>query len=135
MKGLEIFNLNLFGITATGILTLSNFLVVLFGHTIPTVTGSFFRDVIGMVIIGAVFIFALMWLLKARPHNRPKNYSIICYDVFGNESKIDGIRTEFKIHDVAWSFMKSYKKSYPLHNFALVSEHPSSNKKTIYRYI
>ena len=38
------------------------------------------------------------------------------------QSVIEEIRTEFKTHDVAWSFMKQYKKTYPLHNFALVSD-------------
>ena len=38
------------------------------------------------------------------------------------KSVIEGIRTEFKTHDVAWSFMKHYKETYPLYNFALVSE-------------
>ena len=47
----------------------------------------------------------------------------------------EGIRTEFKTYDVAWSFMKQYKKTYPLHNFALVSDVKDSDKPTIFRYI
>ncbi|KFM17507.1 hypothetical protein SCCGRSA3_01862, partial [Marine Group I thaumarchaeote SCGC RSA3] len=38
-------------------------------------------------------------------------------------------------HDVAWSFMKQYKKAYPLYNFALVSDNQKSEKPTIFRYI
>ena len=87
------------------------------------------------VILSAGLIFAFTWFLKARPHNRPKNYKIIPLDVFGKKSKIDGIRTEFKTHDVAWSFMKQYKESHPLYNFALVSDVPKSDKPTIFRYI
>ena len=37
-------------------------------------------------------------------------------------------------NDVAWSFMKEYKKSYPLYNFALVTDY-DSEKKTMIRYI
>ena len=48
---------------------------------------------------------------------------------------MEGIRTEFKTFDVAWSFMKQYKKSYPFYNFALVSDIPKSEKATIFRYI
>ena len=128
-------NLKVFVITVAGVLTFSNFMVVLFGQTIPNLVWTFFKDIGEMVIVASVFLFALAWVLKARPHNKPKHYSVICYDVFGNESYIDGIRTEFKTHDVAWSFMKSYKKSYPLYNFALVSDIPKSEKKTIFRYI
>ena len=80
-------------------------------------------------------MFALAWLLKAKPHNRPKNYNVVIFDVFGKQSHIEGIRTEFKTHDVAWSFMKQYKESYPLYNFALVSKLPKSEKPTIFRYI
>ena len=128
-------NIKVFVITVAGVLTFSNFVIVLFGQTIPNIVWAFFKDIGEMVIVASVFLFALAWVLKARPHNKPKHYSVICYDVFGNESMIDGIRTEFKTHDVAWSFMKSYKKSYPLYNFALVSDMPKSDKKTIFRYI
>ena len=125
----------LFIITGIGVLTFSNFVFVLFGQTIPNIIWAFFKDVGEMVIVGAVFAFAFAWLLKSRPHKKPKKYSIIVFDVYGNESNIEGVRTEFTIHDVAWSYMKQYKLSYPLYNFALVSEQPKSDKKTIFRYI
>ncbi len=121
--------------TVLAIISFSNFLVILFGHTIPGIFITFFKLAGEYVVLGAVFIFALAWLLKARPHNRPKQYSIVIFDVFEKKIKIDGIRTQFKTHDVAWSFMKQYKKEYPLHNFALVSDLPKSDKPTIFRYI
>ena len=127
--------LRLFIMTAVGVVTFSNFVFVLFGQTIPTIIWTFFKDVGEMVIVGAVFAFAFAWMLKARPHNKPKKYSIMVFDVYGNESHIDGIRSEFKVHDVAWSYMKQYKLSYPLYNFALVSDIKKSDKKTIFRYI
>ena len=124
-----------FILTAVGVVTFSNFVLVLFSQTIPNIVWTFFKDVGGMVIVASVFAFAFAWLLKARPHNKPKNYSIVLFDVFGNETKIDGLRTEFRLHDVAWSYMKQYKTKYPLHNFALVSDNPKYDKKTIFRYI
>lgn len=125
----------LFMLTGLGVITFSNFVIMLFSQTIPNIVWTFFKDVGEMVIVAAVFAFAFAWLLKARPYNKPKNYSIVVFDVFGNESLIDGIRTDFKIHDVAWSYMKQYKKAYPLYNFALVSDNLKSDKKTIFRYI
>ena len=121
--------------TVLAIISFSNFLVILFGHTIPGIFITFFKLAGEYVILGTVFVFALAWLLKARPHNRPKQYSIVIFDVFEKKIKIDGIRIEFKTHDVAWSFMKQYKKEYPLYNFALVSDLPKSDKPTIFRYI
>ena len=85
-----------------------------------------------MILGSVLYLFA--WLLKANL-NRPKKYSVVVFDVYGKKSQIDGIRTEFKTHDVAWSFMKQYKKAYPLYNFALVSDLPKSDKPTIFRYI
>ena len=122
-------------ITALAVISFSNFMVILFGQTIPNVILTFFKIAGEYVILGSVFIFALAWLIKAKPHNRPKQYSVVVFDVYGKKSQIDGIRTEFKTHDVAWSFMRQYKETYPLYNFALVSEMPKSDKPTIFKYI
>ena len=121
--------------TVIAVISFSSFLVVLFGQTIPGIILAFFKTAGEYVILGTVLVFAFTWFLRARPHNRPKNYKIVPLDVFGKKSKINGIRTEFKTHDVAWSFMKQYKQTYPLYNFALVSDLPNSDKPTIFRYI
>ena len=128
-------NLKPFTITYISIIAFSNFVFVLFSQTIRDVIWSFFKIAGETVIFGMVFLFAFAWLLKARPHKIPKKYQVIIFDIFGKESKIDGLRTEFKNHDVAWSFMKFYKKSYPLYNFALVAKQKNSYKKIIFKYI
>ena len=130
-----IFDWKTYIFTVVAVISFSNFMAVLFGQTIPGVFVTFFRYAGEVIILGAVFLFALSWLLKARPHNRPKSYSIVVFDVYGRKSEIVDIRTEFKTHDVAWSFMKQYKKSYPLYNFAMVSKLSKSDKPTIFRYI
>jgi len=130
-----IFGFKNYIIITLGILSFSQLVVQLFGQTIPNIVWTFFRDAGAAIVLAAVFVFALTWLLRARPHNRPKKYLVIVFDVYGKESKIEGVRTEFKTHDVGWSFMKQYKKSFPLYNFALVSDMPKSNKKTIFKYL
>lgn len=132
---MKVFDWRTYICTVVAVISFSNFMVVLFGQTIPGTFMTFFRYAGETIILIAVFLFALTWLLKAKPHNRPKRYSIVVFDVFGRKSEIRDIRTEFKTHDVAWSFMKQYKKSYPLYNFALVSDLPKSSKPTIFRYI
>ena len=124
-----------FAITYISVIAFSNFVFVLFSQTVRDIIWSFFKDAGGIVILGMVFLFALAWLVKARPHKIPKKYQIIVFDIFGKESHVDGIRTEFKNHDVAWSFMKFYKKSYPLCNFAMVTKQKGSSKKIIFKYI
>jgi len=132
---LRIFDWKTYTFTAIAIITFSNIVVELFGQTIPNVFMTFFRNASEAVILASVFLFAVAWLLKARPHNRPKKYNVVVFDVFGKETQIDGIRTEFKTHDVAWSFMKQYKTAYPLYNFALVSKQLQQDKPTIFKYI
>ena len=131
----KVFDWKTYLTTVFAVISFSNFMIVLFGETIPGVILAFFKLAGEYVILGAFFIFAFAWLLKARPHNRPKEYSIVALDVYGKKSQIAGIRTHFKTHDVAWSFMKQYKKTYPLYNFAMVSNVSKSDKPTIFKYI
>ena len=128
-------NLKPITITYISVIAFSNFVFVLFSQTVRDIIWSFFKDAGGVIILGLVLLFALTWLLKARPHNIPKKYQVIVFDIFGMESQINGLRTEFKNHDVAWSYMKSYKKSYPLHSFAMVTKQKDSLKKIIFKYI
>lgn len=109
--------------------------VTTFGQTIPQAVVGFFREVSGVLILVLVFAFVFTWFLRARPHNKPKKYSVVVFDVFGQQVKIDGLRTDFGNHDVAWSFMRQYKNDYPMHNFAMVADIPNSAKKTIFRYL
>ena len=128
-------NLKPITITYISVITFSNFVFVLFSQTVRDIIWSFFKDAGETVILGVVFLFALAWLFKARPHNIPKKYQVVVFDIFGIESEINGLRTEFKNHDVAWSYMKFYKKSYPLHSFAMVTKQKNSPKKIIFKYI
>ena len=131
----KIFDWKTYIFTVVAIISFSSFIAVLFGQTIPGIILTFFKLAGEYVILGTVLIFAFTWFLRARPHNRPKDYRVVPIDVFGEKSVIAEIRTDFKTHDVAWSFMKQYKKTYPLHNFALVSDLKGSDKPTIIRYI
>ncbi len=136
MKALQkIFDWRTYIFTVMPVITFSSFVAVLFGQTIPGIILSFFKVAGECVVLVLVVIFAFTWFLKARPHNRPKRYRIIPLDIFGKKTEIEEIRTDFKTHDVAWSYMKQYKKTYPLHNFALVTDEKNSDKPTIFRYI
>src|SRR5579864_1433263 len=130
---------NPFGVLASmivgSVVGFASYVYTLFGNTIPSFFAVYFKEIGAAIIMMAVFVFAVAWLMKAKPHRRPQKYQVMVYDVCGVETQIDGIRTEFKTHDVAWSFMKEYKKSYPLFNFALVSDLPNSEKLTIFRYL
>ena len=128
-------NLKPLAITYISIIAFSNFVFVLFSQTIRDIIWSFFKMTGETVILGIVFLFAFAWFLKARPNNRPKQYNIVIFDLDGKETTLPGLRTDFRNHDVAWSFMKQYKQSYPLFNFALVSDVKKNRKKVMFRYI
>ena len=89
--------------TVAAVLTFSQIVVQLFGQTIPELFWPIFKDIGAGFIIVAAFTFAVAWFLKARPHNRPKKYSVVIFDVDGKETVLPGLRTEFRNHDVAWS--------------------------------
>ncbi len=80
---LRIFDWKTYTFTAIAIIAFSNIVVELFGQTIPNVFMTFFRNASEAVILASVFLFAVAWLLKARPHNRPKKYNVVVFDVFG----------------------------------------------------
>ncbi|NNL52920.1 MAG: hypothetical protein HKP33_02830, partial [Nitrosopumilus sp.] len=61
----KIFDWKTYIFTALAVISFSNFMAVLFGQTIPGVILAFFKIAGEYVILGAVFIFALAWLLKA----------------------------------------------------------------------
>jgi hypothetical protein len=122
-------------ITVAAVLTFSHIVIQLFGQTIPEIFGSVFKDIGAGFILVAAFGFALAWFFKARPHNRPKQYLVVSFDIDGRETIMPGLRTKFRNHDVAWSFMKQYKVTYPLNNFALVSDLKKDQRKVMFRYI
>lgn len=128
-------NIRAFALIGTSVATFSSFVYHLFGDTIPSFCWVYLKEIGAALIMFAVFVFAISWILRAKPHKRPARYFIKVFDVFGQETKIEGLRNDFKTHDVAWSFMKQYKKSYPLYNFALVSDIPNSPRMTIFRYL
>ena len=80
-------NLKPLAITYISVIGFSNFVFVLFCQTVRDIIWSFFKDAGGIVILGMVFLFALAWLLKARPHKIPKKYLVTIFDIFGKNHK------------------------------------------------
>ena len=118
-----------------GIGIITNIFITVFGQIIPNAVGGFFREIASALILISVLAFVFTWFLKARPHHKPKKYNVIVFDINSQQIYLEGIRTEFRNHDVAWSFMKQYKADYPMFNFAMVADAKDTDKKTIFRYI
>ena len=73
-----------------------------------------------------------MWFFSTRYYEKPKQYSIIVYDVFGKQNIIDGLRTDFQTTEVATSYIKEYQKRFPQYSFSLESSLPEIKRKTIF---
>ena len=82
-----------------------------------------------------VFIFGTMWVFSVKYYEKPKQYSLIVYDVFGNENKIYGIRTTFSTQAVAKNFIKEYQRSFPQYCFTIVSYIPEIKRRTIFNIL
>ena len=93
-------------------------------------------ELIDKVVTGFfVIIFGTMWFFSTRYYEKPKQYSIIVYDVFGKQISIDGLRTEFQRIDVATSYIKEYQKTFSQYIFSLESPIPEIKRKTIFHPI
>jgi len=123
------------GLVGGSVISFSSYVYHLFGDTIPSFFAVYLKEIGAAFIMAAVFVFAIAWILRAKPHKKPQSYLVKVFDVFGKETTIEGLRTIFQTHDVGWSFIKQYKKAYPLYNFALVSDLPNSERLTIFRYL
>ena len=82
-----------------------------------------------------VCVFAIIWFFSTKYYEKPKQYSIVVYDLFGNESIVEGLRTNFKTNEVAVSFLKEYQRRFPQYNFSLASYIPQFKRKTVFDWI
>ena len=71
-----------------------------------------------------VVILAIIGYCSSKQHVRPDKYTIIIYDVFGNQLKIDGIRTNFNTYQVANNYIAEYQNRFPHYDFSMATEIP-----------
>ena len=80
-------------------------------------------------------VFGIIWFCTTKYYVKPTIFKIVIYDVYGKETKPNGIRTEFSIQDVALSFISEYQEMLPHLEFSIQSYLPEKNKKTIFSRI
>ncbi|QLH07915.1 hypothetical protein C5F50_04695 [Nitrosopumilus ureiphilus] len=71
-----------------------------------------------------VVTLGILWHCSSKYQVKPSQYTVVVYDVFGKQSEIDGIRTRFKIIQVAQSYISEYQKRFESHNFSMAQEMP-----------
>ena len=72
-----------YAFAALAVISFSHGVVTWFGRTMPGVVVDFFRGVMECIMLAATFTFIMAWLLRARPHDVPKSYHVVPFDVFG----------------------------------------------------
>ncbi len=82
-----------------------------------------------------VVVLGIMWYCSTKFYVKPDRHSIVIYDIFGNEVKLDGVRVDFKTHNVAQSYISEYKKRFPHYDFVMAIEIPEIKKSTIPRIL
>ena len=75
-----------------------------------------------------VVVLGIAWYCSTKFYVKPGNHSIVVYDVFGKEVKMEGVRVDFKTYNVAQSYISEYKKRFPHYNFAMAIEVPEIKK-------
>ena len=92
------------------------------------------QKIIDKIITGFfVIVLGILWYCSVKYYVKPKECSIIIYDVFGKQVKIKEIRTNFKTRDVAKSFISEYQKRFPHYDFSMRIETPEIKEKTVLR--
>jgi hypothetical protein len=79
-----------------------------------------------------IFMFGSLWLFSTKYYEKPKNYNLVIYDVFGTLNTIDGLKTSFQTKQVADSFVKEYQRTFPQYSFSLLSELPLKGRRKIF---
>jgi len=59
-----------------------------------------------------VVTLGILWHYSSKYQVKPNQYTILIYDVFGNQIKIDGIRTSFSTYRVTNSYISEYQNRF-----------------------
>jgi hypothetical protein len=83
---------------------------------------------LGSIMTVGFFVVFFALLVKKRIKIESKTFNIVVFDVYGNKTQLNGIRTNFKNYDVALSFSKFYKKEFILYTFYIMSGTDTKNE-------
>tara|TARA_B110000014_G_C19735563_1_gene383911 strand:- start:259 stop:576 length:318 start_codon:yes stop_codon:yes gene_type:complete len=97
--------------------------------------GFFIIAILGTIVTAGFFIVFIPTLFKKRIDSKSIMYTLVVFDVYGNKTKLGGLRTSFQNKEVALSFAKFYKKQFSLYDFGVVHEINGIEKLMIVKHI
>ena len=80
-----------------------------------------------------VVTLGILWYFSSKYQVKPNHYTILIYDVFGNQMKIDEIRTSFNTYRVTKSYILEYQNRFPHYDFSMATEMQEIRRKTLLR--
>ena len=80
-----------------------------------------------------VVTLGILWYCSSKYQVKPNQYTILVYDVFGNQIKIDEIRTSFRTYRVTKSYISEYQNRFPHYDFSMSAEMPVIKRKILLR--
>ena len=75
-----------------------------------------------------VVVLGIAWYCSTKFYIKPDKHSIVVYDVFGKEVELDDVRTDFKTHSVAQSYISEYKKRFKITQYLEFSKRFRGNE-------
>jgi len=78
-----------------------------------------------------VVILGILWYCSSKYQINPNQYTIVIYDVYGNQTKIEGIRTSFSTYQVANSYISEYQNRFVNHNFSMATQMPEIKNRLL----
>jgi hypothetical protein len=97
--------------------------------------GFFIISILGTIVTAGFFLVFSPTLFKKRFDSKSMVYTLVVFDVYGNKTTLNGLRTNFKNKEVALSFAKFYKKQFPLNDFGVIHEINGIEKLMILNHI
>ena len=91
--------------------------------------------ILGTIVTAGFFLAFFPILFKKRINSKSVVYTLVVFDVYGNKTTLNGLRTSFQNKEVALSFAKFYKKEFPLYDFGIIHEINGIEKLMITKHI
>jgi len=91
--------------------------------------------ILGTIVTAGFFLAFFPTLFKKRINSKSVVYTLVVFDVYGNKTALNGLRTSFQNKEVALSFAKFYKNKFPLYDFGIIHEINGIEKLMITKHI
>jgi len=80
-----------------------------------------------------VGLLGILWYCSSKYYLKPNQYTIIIYDIFGKDVKVEGVRVNFKMKEVAQNYISEYQNRFQQYSFSIGEEIQTKTKLRIFK--